>query len=238
MRSDILLFGSGTATETSLYWAVGQRSVHLEIARSIEEAMLCLERTCVDILICDDEKAGNEWLELLVQAARLHASLISIVTAHCASMDTLVRSINEGRVFAFLPKPLDRNGLKLTLDAAFSRSVNDFALRRCVDLATQAPSPAQRPALNAVTAASERTANVMGFGPAFAGLPGDLSVREWEVLALLANGLTTRQIAKRLFISVYTVRNHLKSMYRKLQIHSQSELIDWHQASRPQLAAG
>lgn len=237
MRSDILLFGSGAATEAALYWAMGHRSVHLETARSIDEAMLCLERSGVDILICDDENAGSVWLDLLIHATRLHTSIISIVTAQHPSLDSLVRSINEGRVFAFLPKPLDRDGLKQTLDEAFARSVTSFALRRCAQFAAQAQPLPQRPVTRA-TPTSEGAATVVGFNPAFSGLPGDLSLREWEVLALLADGLTTRQIAKRLFISVYTVRNHLKSMYRKLEIHSQSELIDWHQTSQPRAAAG
>lgn len=235
MRSDILLFGSGAATEAALYWAMGHRSVHLENARSLDEAVLCLERSCVDILICDDENAGSAWLDLLIHATRLHTSIISIVTAQHPSLDSLVRSINEGRVFAFLPKPLDRDGLKQTLDEAFARSVTTFALRRCAQFAAQVQPQPYRPVARV---APVGTANVVGFSPVHSSLPGDLSIREWEVLALLADGLTTRQIAKRLFISVYTVRNHLKSMYRKLEIHSQSELIDWHQTSRPRAAAG
>ncbi len=54
----------------------------------------------------------------------------------------------------------------------------------------------------------------------------DLSPRESEVLALLVAGDRVPTIAKRLHISQHTVRNHLKSMFRKLEVGTQSELID------------
>lgn len=54
-----------------------------------------------------------------------------------------------------------------------------------------------------------------------------LSKREREVLARLVGGSRVSRIASDLFISPNTVRNHLKSIYRKLDVSSQSELIDW-----------
>ena len=54
----------------------------------------------------------------------------------------------------------------------------------------------------------------------------DLSPRESEVLALLVGGDRVPAIATRLHISPHTVRNHLKSMFRKLDVGTQSELID------------
>jgi PAS domain S-box-containing protein len=54
----------------------------------------------------------------------------------------------------------------------------------------------------------------------------DLSPRESEVLSVLVAGERVPAIAKRLHISPHTVRNHLKSMFRKLEVGTQSELID------------
>ena len=55
----------------------------------------------------------------------------------------------------------------------------------------------------------------------------DLSPREAEVLSLLVAGDRVPSIAERLHISQHTVRNHLKSMYRKLEVGTQSELIEF-----------
>lgn len=54
----------------------------------------------------------------------------------------------------------------------------------------------------------------------------DLSDREREVLAHLVAGERVSAIAKRLFISPHTVRNHLKSVYRELGVGNQSDLIE------------
>lgn len=71
------------------------------------------------------------------------------------------------------------------------------------------------------------TADVVPSGSAHLDHPelGELSPRETEVLAPLLNGERVPSIAKGLHISPHTVRNHLKSIFRKLGVGSQSELI-------------
>lgn len=54
---------------------------------------------------------------------------------------------------------------------------------------------------------------------------GQLTAREREVLQLLAEGLTAKEIARRLEISVYTVDAHRSRVLRKLQIPSTTELV-------------
>lgn len=51
----------------------------------------------------------------------------------------------------------------------------------------------------------------------------DLSPREQEVLAHLVRGLSDRDIAQALFISVRTVQTHLAHIYAKLGVHSRTE---------------
>lgn len=53
----------------------------------------------------------------------------------------------------------------------------------------------------------------------------DLSTREKEILSALSQGSSYKIIAEKLFISLDTVRTHLKNIYRKLQVHSQTEAV-------------
>lgn len=52
-----------------------------------------------------------------------------------------------------------------------------------------------------------------------------LTRREAEVLALLADGVSTREIASRLFISLNTARNHVQRLIAKLGAHSRLEAV-------------
>ena len=53
----------------------------------------------------------------------------------------------------------------------------------------------------------------------------DLSPREKEILACLVQGMSYKLIAETCFISVETVRGHIKKIYDKLHVHSKGEAI-------------
>jgi DNA-binding NarL/FixJ family response regulator len=89
------------------------------------------------------------------------------------------------------------------------------------------------------TAAAARAQRLARHGdgahtPALAppGVQSDLSAREREVALLAADGLTSRQIAERLFVSARTVDNHLQRIYLKLGISDRGALLERLDAAR------
>lgn len=52
-----------------------------------------------------------------------------------------------------------------------------------------------------------------------------LTAREKEILTALAQGTGYKMIATRYYISIDTVRSHIKSIYQKMQVHSQLEAV-------------
>jgi len=52
-----------------------------------------------------------------------------------------------------------------------------------------------------------------------------LTERELEVLHLLAEGLTNKAIAERLFVAPSTIKQHLKNMYSKLDVHNRTQAV-------------
>ena len=54
-----------------------------------------------------------------------------------------------------------------------------------------------------------------------------LSARKTEIIMLIARGITTDNVAKKLYISPHTVNTHIRHVYEKIGIHKRSELIDY-----------
>jgi DNA-binding CsgD family transcriptional regulator len=62
-------------------------------------------------------------------------------------------------------------------------------------------------------------------GPSVARRPPNLSPREWELVQGLMSHQRLTTVAAALGISVHTARNHLKAVFRKMNVHSQHELL-------------
>lgn len=53
----------------------------------------------------------------------------------------------------------------------------------------------------------------------------DLSEREQQITRLIARGFATSDIATELFLSAHTVRDHVKSIFQKVEVSSRGELV-------------
>ncbi|PKQ19237.1 MAG: helix-turn-helix transcriptional regulator [Actinobacteria bacterium HGW-Actinobacteria-6] len=175
--------------------------------------------TLARVLIARGELEAIGLLERLLQAAeeggRIGSSIEILVLqalAHHAQGDTsaalapLERALSlaepEGYVEVFVSEgpPMAR-----LLTAAASRGIAPHYARRLL-----AAFPSTAP-----DGAEPAGARCEG--------PGLLSDREIEVLHLIAAGLTNREIAARLFLSVYTVKAHARTIYDKLDAHSRTQ---------------
>ncbi|MGW8379741.1 LuxR C-terminal-related transcriptional regulator [Streptomyces sp. ODS28] len=101
------------------------------------------------------------------------------------------------------------------------------ALERAVHLACAAVATAERQPRTGAGAASTPAPgrSVEGHEGRGAGRAGTLSGRERDVLAYLARTMTTEEIAAELYLSVNTVKTHLKSVYRKLEVTRRSAAV-------------
>jgi DNA-binding NarL/FixJ family response regulator len=102
-------------------------------------------------------------------------------------------------------------------EAAFER------LRAARALATKLGNP-QRLAEAEAALAEVTSPDAAGQAPlAPAARPGNLTSRQAEVLALLAVGLSNKQIAAELYLSIATVERHLATVYRNLGLGGRVE---------------
>lgn len=59
------------------------------------------------------------------------------------------------------------------------------------------------------------------------GTPAGLSTREVEVLALITQGLSNKEIAEKLVVSVNTLKSHIRQAYRKIDVTTRSQAVSW-----------
>jgi hypothetical protein len=52
-----------------------------------------------------------------------------------------------------------------------------------------------------------------------------LTPRELEIVQLLKDGLSYKELGEKMFLSVFTVNHHLKKIYKKMSVTSKSQLM-------------
>ena len=94
---------------------------------------------------------------------------------------------------------------------------------RAAELAVEAGRLARAHGLHALAARVERS----GAQPSAVALPDDLSPREVEVLRLVAQGMSNREIGAALHISEHTAANHIRSILRKTGSANRTEATSY-----------
>ncbi len=64
-------------------------------------------------------------------------------------------------------------------------------------------------------------------GPGGAGGVPRLSPRERDVLVRIASGLSNKEICEELFLSINSVKTHIRSAYRKIEVVSRAQAVRW-----------
>jgi DNA-binding NarL/FixJ family response regulator len=114
---------------------------------------------------------------------------------------------------------------QVVLDREDCDDANDVAVRSSADRVAQLEQHLRRIA-HEIEAAG--VISTVARVPALSSVPGlsDLSPRQFEVVARLLRGERVSTIARAMYLSPSTVRNHLAAIYRKVGVRSQAELLD------------
>jgi DNA-binding NarL/FixJ family response regulator len=151
-----------------------------------------------------------------------------------ADDDAVLPALRAGAV-GYLTKDTTGEALVAAIaDVAAGRTVLDPAVqRRLVELATAGgtPSTERDPSAPAPSAPapSAPAPSAMHAAPAASteAEAAGLTRREVDVVRLVAEGLTNRQIARRLVVSEATVKTHLNHVLSKLDVDGRPALVAW-----------
>ncbi|HET7521302.1 MAG TPA: response regulator transcription factor [Candidatus Limnocylindria bacterium] len=172
-------------------------------ASSADEALLLAPQLAPDVLLLDLNLPGTSGLALLRELApRLPATRIVMLTISDDRRD-LMDAVRNGAA-GYLTKDLSPDALQRAVRGIRS---GDLAMSRgmAAEVIQQLASSANR----------AKAGDVQGLG--------GVSPREAEVLGLLADGLTDREIAERLGISPRTVETHVGSVLNKLGVRNRAQ---------------
>jgi DNA-binding NarL/FixJ family response regulator len=198
---------------------------------SADEATRALAEKHFDVLILDIDMLGDSWLQPLrfVREGELSVSVV-LMTAKPA-LETAVLAIRHGAL-DYVTKPLELRSLVPRLEEAIrkGRASRGWADVRRVASEFAASVASIETALVSLGQPSPAARQLQdGTLDPLARMVSDdverLSPREREVAHLLAQGKAVGDVASALDLSPNTVRNHVKSVFVKLRIHSQVELL-------------
>ena len=173
-------------------------------AASVEDALDLVERVRPDVVLMDLDLPDPGGIHATRELCRRHPRTAVVIVTSRADPDQLAEAIRAGA----------RGSVVKT------RAVEDLlaVVRQAASGAT-AVRDTGVPHARAPFGAPQRPRPLEGAGA--------LTGREMDVLRELASGRSTEQIADSLFISVLTVRSHVKSILAKLGVHSKLEAVTY-----------
>lgn len=166
------------------------------VAGSIAEAMASLDQLSPEIALVDLELPDGRGNTFIPALLKRHPQCLCIVVTIYADEDHLLPSLTAG---------------------AKGYILKDQSRKRIADMLRQAVA-GELPLSPAIA-----TLLLNQFTGALVSLESPLTRRESDVLALIASGSSSPEVADRLNISKYTVEDHLKHVYQKLNISSRAE---------------
>src|SRR4051794_40811931 len=173
-----------------------------------EEAVRLSEQLAPDVVLMDVSMPVLDGVEATrLVRERAPSTAVVILTMH-ADHDVLVRAVRAGAA-GYLVKDCTTDEVVRTVNLVAG---GETALSPEVASAMLAQAHVPAPDSPATSATGAATAGTEGADAA----EGIISKREEEVLQLIAEGASTTEVAARLYISVKTVKNHLASVYHKL----------------------
>ncbi len=169
-------------------------------AADVASALRVLPATRPDVVLCDLSLPDGSGADVIRHVASSSEARVLVLSASGESSDVL-------------------DAVKAGACGYLTKSAQPAELRDAV-VRTAAGDAVYTPGLAALVLGEYRRLDAAPnrSGPQLTG-------REEEILRLVAKGLTSRQVAERLVLSMRTVQNHVQNAMSKLQVHNRAGLV-------------
>jgi DNA-binding NarL/FixJ family response regulator len=175
----------------------------LEVVDAFEDgetALNLLKKKPVDVLLFDINLPGISGIDVVHKLKTIHPGMQCMALTSYDDAETAFRALKAGATGYILKNTHPQKLLEAILDIHQGGS----------------PMSGQIARLVVTEFAANKTEKFQS---------DILSRRENEILVLLSEGLRYKEIAARLFISIETVRTHIRNIYEKLQVRTRAQAL-------------
>ncbi len=165
-----------------------------------EDAVSGLQTMNPDVVLMDINLPGMSGIECILSLKAMNHSMLFIMLTVFEDSDAIFQSLSAGASGYLLKQTPPAKLLEAILDVYKGGSPMSREIARKVVQSFQHPA-------------------------SYSGNEIKLTKREEEILLHLVKGLFYKEIASLLFISMDTVRTHIRHIYEKLQVRTRSEAI-------------
>jgi DNA-binding NarL/FixJ family response regulator len=173
-------------------------------ATTAEEALEMVERDEPDIFLVETGLTGSVSGSSVVRAARQRVASLRVIALASSADPADIDAAFDAGALAYVVKTARPEDVAATIRQAFDHSI--FLAR--VQAVGVSPTPEPERAVEDDEGAA-------------------LTRREREILALVAEGHSNRELARMLWVTEQTVKFHLSNIYRKLDVSNRTEASRW-----------
>ncbi len=116
-----ILYVDDEESNLTVFEAAFEDVYTVSVAQSGAEALDVLRRNPIEVLVTDMRMPGMSGVELLERVIPEWPDVIRIILTGYTDIDAVVRAINRGQVYQYVPKPWDEREVKILLDRAITR---------------------------------------------------------------------------------------------------------------------
>ena len=181
----------------------------LLFAKNVKEAFAFLEQQPISLALIDLGLPDGNGIEIIEKIRALESNALILVISAWSTQESLFGAIKAGAT-GYVLKERDDAEVLLSIRSILrgGAPIDPFIAR---EILRQIAASEHEDAVIAPQS-SEAEHNL-------------LTVREKEILNLVAQGLSNREIAEQLFVSRYTVESHIKHIYRKLSVTKRTKAV-------------
>lgn len=180
----------------------------LIFAKNLKEAFLHIEQQHISLALVDLGLPDGNGIELIEKLRVQDSSALILVISAWSTQESLFSAIKAGAT-GYVLKERDDAEVLLSIRSILrgGAPIDPFIAQEIL----------KQISASVITAAKD--------GKSLDSEVALLTNRETEILDLVAQGMSNKEIAEQLFVSKYTVESHIKHIYRKLSVTKRTKAV-------------